>query len=78
MFQKSFEINGLPTAGEIYITCDNGYELYVNAIKVGNAQLGEGWGSAHLTEPYVKTYGWQTIEHWDISTQILCGGQLHF
>ena len=72
-FRKTFEIDEPPIAGVLYITCDNGYEVYLNGEFVGSAQLGAGWSTSDLTEPYVNTHGWQTVEKYDISDLLLPG-----
>jgi uncharacterized repeat protein (TIGR01451 family) len=61
-FQRNFYIPGNPTGGTLNITCDNGYEVYLNGNLVGSAQLSPGWGPAHLTQTYVDTNGWQSVE----------------
>jgi len=76
-FKRSFSIPGNPTAGTLYITCDNGYELRVNGTLVGSAQLADDWATSNLTESFVHTYGWQSVESWDI-TPYLCLGANYF
>jgi hypothetical protein len=63
-FERSFYIPGNPTSGTLHITCDNGYEVYLNGnpIPVGSAQLSPGWGPGHLTLAYVDTNDWQSVE----------------
>lgn len=72
-FKKSFSIPGKPTAGNLYITCDNGYELRVNGTLVGSAQLAGDWRMSNLTESFVSTYGWQSVESWDITSYLVSG-----
>ena len=79
-FEKTFNIPGFPVSGTLYITCDNGYEVYVNdngspAGDAGamSAQLGSGWQGSNLTEDYVNTYGWQSVESWNITDFIHSG-----
>ena len=72
-FKKSFSIPGNPTAGTLYITCDNGYELRVNGTLVGSAQLAGDWRMSNLTESFVNTYGWQSVESWDITSYLVPG-----
>lgn len=72
-FKKSFSIPGTPTAGTLYITCDNGYELRVNGTLVGSAQLDGDWRLSNLTESYVHTHGWQSVESWDITSNLVPG-----
>jgi len=72
-FKKTFVIPGNPTAGALYITCDNAYELRVNGNLVGSAQFEPGWQSSNLTESFVHTYGWQSAESWDITAWLVRG-----
>jgi hypothetical protein len=72
-FRKSLSIPGNPTAGTIYITCDNGYELRVNGTLVGSAQLAGDWAMSDLTESFVHTSGWQSVESWDITSYLVTG-----
>jgi hypothetical protein len=76
-FKKSFSIPGNPTAGTLYITCDNGYELRVNGTLVDSAQLAGDWRMSNLTESFVHTYGWQSVESRDIAPY-LCPGANYF
>ena len=72
-FKKNFSIPGNPTAGTLYITCDNGYEVRVNGTLVGSAHLGANWSTSNLTESFVHTYGWETVESWDITSYLVRG-----
>ena len=76
-FQKTFEIDEEEiealTESELWITCDNGYEVYLNGMFFGSAQLGAGWRTSDLTQPYVNTDSWQTVESYDISDLLLPG-----
>lgn len=72
-FQKIFTVPGTPGTGTLYITCDNAYEVDINGSTVGSAQLGAGWGPGSLQEPYCQTYGWQTVETWDVSSYLQAG-----
>jgi len=65
-FTKTFNIPGIPTAGTLYITCDNGYEVSLNGTLVGSAQLGAGWRGSDLTESYCTTSGWQSVENYNV------------
>ncbi len=90
-FSKTFTIPGiyiLEKSGNIYVTCDNGYELKVNNVYIGKAQLAENfrtapsltndivWWYDSVTPPYScggGPYGWQTVEKWDISGPLAIG-----
>lgn len=76
-FSRTFEIDkeelhGL-TESELWITCDNAYEVYLNGKFVGSAQLGGGWSTSDLTEPYVNTKCWQTVENYDVFNLLKSG-----
>jgi PKD repeat protein len=73
-FQRSFDIPGTPTSANIYITCDNGYEVYINGNYLGRAQLGDGWEGSDLREPYVESSGWQSVESWPVTAGMLNSG----
>jgi hypothetical protein len=73
-FQRSFTIPGTPTGANVYITCDNGYEVSINGHFLGSAQLLPGWGTGHLTDPYVPPSGWQTVETWTVPADWLISG----
>jgi len=77
-FQRTFDIPGTPTiADEFLITCDNGYEVYVNGTLAGSAQVynydGTDWQDSDLTESYVNSQGWNSPETYDVSA-LLQGG----
>jgi len=89
-FKKSFTIPGmyfLEKSGELYITCDNGYEIKVNDASLGKAQLADNFRSAPRTNEIVwwydtlslpptcggGPYGWQTVEQYDIGNALAIG-----
>ncbi len=79
-FEKTFTIPGTPVSGTLYITCDNGYEAYINGngYPAGHpnaisAQLGSGWWSSDLTEGFVNSDGWGSVESWDITAFLQSG-----
>ena len=71
-FEKTFTIPGGPKNGTLYITCDNGYEVYLNGALVGNAQLGAGWEASDLTQAYVGV-DWPSIETYDVFSLLVPG-----
>lgn len=77
-FEKTFDIDGTPTAGTLYITCDNGYEAYLNDTFVGSAQLGPGWETSNLTETFVNVDGWQSVEDYDVDDLLKSGENVLF
>jgi hypothetical protein len=40
---------------------------------VGSAQLGAGWETSNLTEAYVNSQGWQSVESYDVSSLLVPG-----
>jgi hypothetical protein len=66
-FQRDFLVDGYPTAGTLHITCDNGYEVWLNGNLVGSAQLGLGWEVSDRTQPYVDGNNWQSVEAYNVS-----------
>ncbi len=58
-FRKSFDLAQVPKKAEITITCDNGYELYVNGKRVGGEILydPDGWEGAEIFDvlPFLIT-----------------------
>ena len=81
-FEKTFDIPGTPTAGTLHITCDNGYEVYLNGTLIGSAQVqdydpGSGtidWEDSDLTQNWVDTNNWQSVENYlDVSLDLQSG-----
>ena len=70
-FERTFDIPGKPTGGTLYITCDNGYEVYLNDTLIGSAQLEAGWETSNLTHSFVDTTNWQSVESYPISNTAL-------
>jgi hypothetical protein len=78
-FERTFEIPCSPIIGaELYITCDNGYTVWVNGNLLGCAQVNSGginpcigWENHTLTEDYVNSHGWENVEHYVIDSSYL-------
>jgi len=81
-FERSFNIPGTPTGATIRITCDNGYEVYINPDinpdYLGRAQVydygGLSWEDSDLTENWVTSSNWQTVETWTVTADMLKSG----
>ncbi|GEM_PF-3364000 len=73
-FERSFDIPGTPTGANIYMTCDNGYEVYINGNYLGRAQLEGDWEHSDLREPYVDGDHWQSVETWPVAAGLLNSG----
>lgn len=74
--EKTFQLPGYALSGTLYITCDNGYEAYLNGAFVGSAQVHGDWQNSDLTESYVNRHGWQTVEQWDLAGLLQSGENL--
>ena len=81
-FERSFSIPCSPRGATLDITVDNGYTVWINGNLVGCAQVdsGEtdpciGWETSDLTEDYVHTSDWMTVEHYTIDSTDLVTGE---
>jgi len=70
-FEKPFVIPGLytlsPTTGTIAITCDNGYIASIlnsnsTETEVARGQVADDFWMTNLTESFVNSQGWQSVE----------------
>ena len=78
VLEKTFQSGAAPVSATLHITCDNGYEAYINGQFVGSAQVDGDWQNSDLTETigpveYVNTNGWQSVEHYDITGLLQSG-----
>ena len=70
----SFSIPGQPMSGTLYITADNGYEVWINGTHVGGAQVfdanGTDWEDSDLGQPFVNAQSgsWISVEDFDVSS----------
>ncbi len=74
--EKTFQLAGYALSGTLYITCDNGYEAYLNGVFVGSAQVHGDWQNSNLTESYVNRYGWDSVEQWSLTGLLQSGENL--
>jgi hypothetical protein len=65
--------NGYPVSGDLYITCDNGYEAFVNGQSVGSANVFGDWKFSNLKQAFVDTNGWQSVQHYDLTPNLVSG-----
>lgn len=72
-FERTFNVPGVPTGGTLYITCDNGYEAWLNGTMVATAQLAPGWETSSLKQEYVDYNNWQSVESADVSSYLVPG-----
>ena len=81
-FERTFTIPCSPSGATLDMTVDNGYTVWINGNLVGCAQVdsGEtdpciGWETSDLTEDYVHTSNWMTVEHYTINSTDLVTGE---
>jgi len=76
-FRQQFTVPGTPGDGDLWITVDNGYEVYLNGTFVGTAQVhnayGTDWQDSLLYEAWVNGHGWESVEHFDVSALLVSG-----
>ena len=62
-FEREFCIPCNPESATLHITVDNGYEVWINGHKVGDAQVTvPGWETSDLTQSWLDTTGWESVE----------------
>lgn len=58
-FRRAFEVTELPPKAVVVVSCDNGYELYINGKRIGGelAYDTDGWENAEVFDvlPYLQT-----------------------
>ncbi|MCK9356124.1 MAG: hypothetical protein M0R22_03100, partial [Dehalococcoidia bacterium] len=76
-FRQQFTVPGTPGEGDLWITVDNGYEVYLNGTFVGTAQVhnvnGTDWQDSLRYEAWVNGHGWESVEHFDVSALLVSG-----
>ncbi len=76
-FRQQFTVPGTPSDGDLWITVDNGYEVYLNGTFLGSAQVhnyqGVDWQDSSLRESWVNSHGWESVEHYDVSPYLVSG-----
>jgi uncharacterized repeat protein (TIGR02543 family) len=69
-FERSFDIPGTPIGATLHITCDNGFEAYINDNYLGWANLtdygGTPWEDSNLTDNWVAQDGWEAVQTYNI------------
>jgi len=77
-FQRSFNIPGTPIGATLHVTCDNGYEAWLNGNFLGWAQLtdygGIPWEESDLTDNWTASNGWQSVETYVVPATLLIQG----
>src|SRR3989344_1281030 len=76
VFERTFDIGGVPTLGNLHLTADNAYEVWVNGTFVTRSATAKlaGWETSNLHEANVGTSGWQTVGSVNIEPY-LAGGE---
>ena len=81
-FEKTFNVTGTPTAGELKIAVDNGYAVWLNGKFVGKDNLFQFVGAddvydtatlGDLKQAYVDTTTWQTVGIFDLTSYLQTG-----
>jgi len=62
-FRRTFTLEEVPPDAHINISCDNGYVVYVNGVKIGQ-------------ERYYETAGWKNAERFHVGPQLRQGRNL--
>jgi len=57
-YTRTFNIEGCPTSGKVYIACDDFYSLYINGVPVGED---------------LEVNGWHNIDEWDVMSALQSG-----
>jgi hypothetical protein len=71
--QRTFSIEDYVVSGNLLITCDNGYEAFVDTDSVGSAQVSGDWKTSDLFQSFVNTSDWQSVEEYDVSMYLQSG-----
>ncbi len=76
IFQKTFNIAGIPQNSLLHITADNGYEVWVNGVYLARSASAKvaGWELTNLFEASLGSTGWQTVGHLNIPAVMLNTG----
>jgi PKD repeat protein len=78
-FERSFNILSTPLDATLHVTCDNGFEAYINGNYLGWANLTDynniHWEDSDLTDNWVASNGWQAIQTYNIPAAMLVQGE---
>jgi len=76
LFEREFCIPCNPESATLHITVDNGYEVWINGNKVGDAQVTvPGWEVSDFTQAWIDSSGWQSVESYTINPNWLSTGE---
>ena len=79
-FLTPFSLTTVPSTAMLTVSCDNGYQAYVNGTSVGTSTTVSGacpgascWKDSNLYQSFVQTTGWQTAQTFDVHTLLVTG-----
>ena len=62
VFEKTFDIDGIPGNGTLHVAADNGWEVLINGEYLARSStVVAGWETSNLHQAYLTTSGWQTV-----------------
>lgn len=73
-YERNFYIDRTPTSGKLTITCDNGYQVFLNGIEVGIDGLDHAdspWDTPEKRHDLGSA--WQSAETYDIADKLIQG-----
>ena len=70
--QRAFEI-GYPIGGNLLITCDNGYEVFLNGVSLGSHGVNGAWRNSNLTQGFVPQDGWDAVGSYNLLNDLIAG-----
>ena len=76
VFEKTFDISGIPQSATMNIAADNCYEVWVNGHFIARSATApnSGWELTSLYENDCHSSGWQTVGHYSVSASDLLNG----
>jgi hypothetical protein len=76
VFEKTFDINGIPQDSVLHIAADNGWEVFINGTYLARSSTTTaGWELSNLHESYLNTTGWQSVGHINVPAAMLVSGE---
>lgn len=71
-FQRTFDI-GYPIDGNLLITCDNGYEVFLNGTSLGSDNVYGEWRTSDLKQEFVDVNGCDAVGSYPLIDAMLEG-----
>ena len=75
-YEREFYIDGTSASGKLTITCDNGYQAFLNDVEVGTAGLNTAdspWDTPDKRKPVGDGASWETAQTYDVTNQLRQG-----